>query len=350
MQDTTVRKFKAELNKVYFIEQRTLIHILEGTGSIQVDFKSYTDWDDKIIYLEKGQYVKFLSEDFLVRFITFSDKELFKSKDVRILFKHLISLGYINYSECKDCKSFLENTVFNPNIDKLIDTSIDQWYWQNPFGANKKEYEIIFDLKDVLDKEFSNQINITKLKDHLVHTSPNGIKALLKNKLGISIQKMILSKQLVESQKEIAFTNKSIQEIAYEKGFKDPAYFNRFFKNKLGQTPKEFRNNFDYENRDSFSQNLLELIQLFHREEHSLSFYADKMNISVKALSKKVKEKMNLTLGQLIRIQLIDSAKSMLEQGEIVKEVAFSLGFEEASNFSKFFSKQTGVAPSHFRK
>ncbi len=350
MENTTVKKFNAEVDKVYFIDRYTLVHILKGSGAIQVDFKFYSDWDDKIIYLEKGQYIKFLSEDFLVRFITFPDEILFKSKDVRILFKHLVSLGYINYSECEDCQSFLEKTVFNTNMDKLIDTSVDQWYWQNPFSANKEEYEIIFDVKEVIDEEFSNHVNIGQLKEHLIHSHQHNIQALLKDKLGISVQKMVAGKQLVESQKELAFTDKSIQEIAYEKGFKDPAYFNRVFKNKLGQTPKDFRNSFDYGNRDSFTQNLIELVQLFHKEEHALAFYADKMNISVKALSKKVKDRMNVTLGQMIRAQLVDSAKTMLDQGEIVKEVAYSLGFEEPSNFSKFFAQQTGAAPSTYRR
>ena len=39
-----VEKFSPEINKVYFIENRTLIHILSGKGSIQVDFKNYFDW------------------------------------------------------------------------------------------------------------------------------------------------------------------------------------------------------------------------------------------------------------------------------------------------------------------
>ena len=349
MQGITVKKFDPELDKVYFIERYTLVHILKGSGVIQVDFKSYSDWNDKIIYLEKGQYIKFLSEDFIVRFITFPDEILYKSKDVRILFKHLISLGYINYSECDDCKSFLEKTVFNFNMDKLIDTSVDQWYWQNPFSANREEYEIIFDVKEAIDKEFSNVIDIGKLKEHLVHSDQN-IQSLVRDKLGISIQKMVANKQLIESQKDLAFTGKTVQEIAFEKGFKDPAYFNRVFKNKLGQTPKKFRDNFNFKNRDLFTQDLLELIQIFHKEEHALAFYADKMNISIKALSKKVKDRMNLTLGQLIRAQLIDSAKTMLHEGEAIKEVAFSLGFDEPNNFSAFFSKYAGVNASDFRK
>lgn len=344
-----VTKIKAEINKVYFIEQYTLIHILEGSGNIQVDFKNYHDWSDKAIYLEKGQYIKFLSDDFLVRFIHFPDEIIFKSKDVRILFKHLISLGYINFKECDDCKTFLNATVFNNSMSELIDISTEQWYWQNPFQANKDEYQVIFDVKEIIDQEFSNNINTAALANHLTH-SEYTVKHLVKNKLGLSVKNLIQNKKLIESQKDIAFTDKNIQEIAYDQGFKDPGYFNRTFKNQTGQTPKQFRDNFDYKERDLFVQDLIHLIQEFHTEQHALGFYADQMNISIKALSKKVKLKMNTSLGQLIRSQLILSAKEMLSQEESIKNIAHTLGFEEANHFSSFFSHYVGVSPSNYTK
>ena len=172
----------------------------------------------------------------------------------------------------------------------------------------------------------------------------------MKNRVGITISNLIRKKHIDENKKELAFTDKSIKEIAYEQGYKDPAYFNRFFKKKVGQTPKEFRDNFDYQRRDQFSQNLLELIQLFHKEQHSLGFYADRMNMSVNTLSKKVKFKMNLSLGQMIRYELINSAKKMLSEKVTVKEVAYTLGFEEPNNFSSFFSKYVGISPSSYAK
>ena len=128
-----VKKFTPEINKVYFINQYTLVQILSGNGSIQVDFKNYFDWQDKIIYLEKGQYIKFLSENFIVRQIEFDDEAVFRNKEVRVLFKHLISLGYINFSECETCQQYLSNTIFSSQLSDIIDISSKQWYWQNPF-------------------------------------------------------------------------------------------------------------------------------------------------------------------------------------------------------------------------
>ncbi|RYF45807.1 MAG: helix-turn-helix domain-containing protein, partial [Cytophagaceae bacterium] len=36
-------------------------------------------------------------------------------------------------------------------------------------------------------------------------------------------------------------TNNSLKEIAFELGFSDASYFNRFFKRETGMTPAEYR-------------------------------------------------------------------------------------------------------------
>lgn len=345
---TVVKNIIPEINKVYFINQYSLLYILEGDGQIQVDFKNYEDWINKAIFLEKGQYIKFLADDFKVRIIEFPDEVLFKTKDVRILFKHLISLGYIDYNRCDDCQLFLSDTVFNSQLNSLLDISTKQWYWQNPFGANKEEYKLIFDVKEIIDHEYSAHINTEQLISQL-ENSPFHARKLIKDKVGISISRMLLDKQFLESQKQIAFTDKNIQEIAYDNGYRNPAYFNRVFKNRSGRTPGQFRTAFDFDGRDSFVQDIVYLIKEFHRHEHQLQFYADRMNLSVKALSKKVRLQLNTSLGKLIRTQIIRSAKTMLQDSESVKEVAFALGFEEANHFSSFYRKYTGQSPSEVR-
>ena len=50
-----------------------MFHILEGQGAIQVDFRNYYDWENKIIFLEKGQYIRFLNSGFVVRKLEFQE-------------------------------------------------------------------------------------------------------------------------------------------------------------------------------------------------------------------------------------------------------------------------------------
>ena len=339
-----VTKFFPELNKVYFINRYTLLHVLSGKGSIQVDFENYQDWQDKAIYLEIGQYIKFLSDDFVVRKIEFPDEAMFRNKDVRVLFKHLISLGYIEFNECEDCQKFLDGSIFSRDLKEIIDVSSKQWYWQNPFQASKEEYRIIFDVKEVIDEQFPNHLNNKDLSD-LINKNGIDAQALVKRKIGLSVNKLLGKKRLVESKRKIAFTDKNIQEISYDLGFKDAAYFNRVFKNNTGSTPKEFRENFDFENRDTFVRNIIDLLKRHHKQQRRLGFYADKMNLSVKALSKKTRDKLNVSLGRLIRNELVMTSKQLLAEDLPVKDISQQLGFEEPNHFSSFFKHYTGHSP-----
>lgn len=343
-----VEKFSPEINKVYFIEKHTLIHVLSGKGSIQVDFKNYYDWQEKAIFLEKGQYIKFLSNDFTVRKIEFADESKFYNDDVRVLFKHLISLGYIDLMECEECQEFLSKSALTEDSATIIDVSSKQWYWQNPFKANKEEYQIIFDTKEIIDQEYAHHLSSADLVS-LINDRGYNAQTLIKDKVGLSVKHLLGAKRLKESKKEIAFTEKNIQEISYDLGFKDDAYFNRVFKNATGVTPRQFRENFDFKQRDQFTQDILELLQEYHTQERNLDFYADKMNLSIKTLSKKVQLKMNTSLGQLIRLELINTAKLMLLEGQSITSISRQLGFEESNHFSSFFKHYSGSTPTDFK-
>lgn len=341
-------KFSPETDKAYSIDRNTLFHVLEGSGSIQVDFKNYTDWQDKLIYLEKGQYIKFLSANFVIRKIEFEDDRLFHDKEVRVLFKHLVSLGYINFKECEDCKRYLSDTVFNSESSNIIDISSRQWFWQNPFQANKEEYHVIFDIKEVIDKEFQNHLTQKDVVD-LINTHEYSAQELVKNKVGLSIKRLLSNKLILESKKELAFTQKNVKEVSFDMGFKDPSYFNRAFKKITGQKPNEFKELFGQQ-RDLFVQDLLSMIKRYHGDEQALNFYADKMHMSVKGLSNKVRSKMNISLGQLIRQEMILTAQKRLAESESIVEISHKLRFEEPNHFSSFFKRYTGLTPTEYKQ
>lgn len=343
-----VEKFFPRINKVYFIEHYTLIYIVGGKGSIQVDFKNYRNWKEKAIFLSKGQYIKFLSDDFVVKRIEFGNRTSCTNKKSRVLFKHLLSLGYVSLKEPYEGKVFLSKQMLTKNSADLIDRSSKQWFLQNPFKANRKEYDVIFDIKDVIDEKYRD--NPTS-KDVLNSINLKGYNApvLLKHKIGVTIKELVALKRRQESLKAIAFTNKNIQEIAYDLGYKNDAYFCKNFKNVMGLTPIQFRDHFDFKNRDLFTQDILELIEKYHKQERALEFYADKMNLSVKALSHKVKVKMNTSLGQLIRLEILNSAKLMILEGQSITAISRQLNFQETNHFSRFFKHYSKQSPSEFK-
>lgn len=64
---------------------------------------------------------------------------------------------------------------------------------------------------------------------------------LVKKEIGNSAQEYIQSRVIDYAKEKIFDPNKSISQIAMELGFKYPAHFTRFFKQKVGYTPNEYR-------------------------------------------------------------------------------------------------------------
>jgi len=336
--------FQPDIGKYHTFSKHVLLWIKSGSGLVEVDFKSYSELEDRLIFLSPHQPVKFVFGQFEVALLEFPNAFVSKSRDYRVLFKHLIALGYIEFSEKKQ---LILNTLFQDNPQKILDLSTHQWFWQNPFNANKDEYTLIFDLKEVIDRHFDKNWNVDQFVSAMDHEH-YALHRLIKNRLGLTIKSLAQRKVLIESQKDIALTDKPIQEVAYDMGFRDPAYFNRFFKKNTHLTPTEFRLRFGDPLTDNFLEDLLSLIRRHHRDHRSPSFYADKTHMSIKTLSRKVREKLNISVGELIRKEVINSARGLLDDLS-VKETAYELGFEEAHHFSAFFKKYTSLSPSEYQ-
>lgn len=71
--------------------------------------------------------------------------------------------------------------------------------------------------------------------------SSNYFGDLIKKETGRSAHDYILEKLIEVAKIRVYDTSKTIGEIAYEMGFKYPAHFTRLFKQKVGQSPNEYR-------------------------------------------------------------------------------------------------------------
>jgi AraC-like DNA-binding protein len=74
-----------------------------------------------------------------------------------------------------------------------------------------------------------------------LNLSPGYFGDLVKKETGQSAQEYIQSKIIHIAKEKIFDGRKSVSEIAYELGFKYPQHFTRLFKQKVGQSPNEYR-------------------------------------------------------------------------------------------------------------
>ncbi|MDR3678332.1 MAG: helix-turn-helix transcriptional regulator [Flavipsychrobacter sp.] len=74
-----------------------------------------------------------------------------------------------------------------------------------------------------------------------LHLSANYFGDLVKKETGISAQEFIQNKVIDVAKEKVFDQNKSVSQIASELGFKYPQHFTRLFKQKVGQSPNEYR-------------------------------------------------------------------------------------------------------------
>ncbi len=94
----------------------------------------------------------------------------------------------------------------------------------------------------------------------------------------------------------------------------------------------------------------LKLVTEFHDRERGVGFYADKLCLSPKYLSKLVKNISGRSAPDWIDAFVILEAKNMLKYSDApIKEIVFKLNFPNQSVFYKFFKSRTGMTPSEYR-
>lgn len=103
--------------------------------------------------------------------------------------------------------------------------------------------------------------------------------------------------------------------------------------------------------RAAYVHQFRQLIHKHHRQERSVSFYADKMFISPKYLSLVIKETTGRTAAEWIDDYVILEAKNMLRfSDKNVQQIAYELNFPNQSSFGKYFKHLTGMSPTAYQR
>ena len=88
-----------------------------------------------------------------------------------------------------------------------------------------------------------------------------------------------------------------------------------------------------------------------HAKEHLVGYYADKMCVTPKYLSKIVKDTSGRSVPDWLSELLILDAKNMLRHSDLtIKEISARLNFPSQSFFFRFFKNHTGQTPTQYRE
>ncbi len=100
-----------------------------------------------------------------------------------------------------------------------------------------------------------------------------------------------------------------------------------------------------------FLEKVTKLIETnFEEEQFGVETLAEKMNMSVSQLTRKLNALIDQPPGQLIRSFRLQHAADLLKQNAgTVAEICYKVGFNDQAYFSRAFKKQFGVSPSEYK-
>ncbi len=99
----------------------------------------------------------------------------------------------------------------------------------------------------------------------------------------------------------------------------------------------------------AFVQKMAEIVEAnLANSDFSITDITEALGVSRSLLHIKMKNILNMSMGDYIRKKRLDKACQMLQNGYNVSETAYSTGFSDPSYFSKTFKKHVGMSPTDY--
>lgn len=95
-------------------------------------------------------------------------------------------------------------------------------------------------LRRLIDRHFRDDWPVEHYVEEL-GTTRHLLDKAAHHVLGSGVRQAIGERRLVEAKRLLLFTIRTVEDIAYETGFNDPAYFSRFFRQAVGVAPAAWR-------------------------------------------------------------------------------------------------------------
>ncbi|HWK02607.1 MAG TPA: helix-turn-helix domain-containing protein [Puia sp.] len=99
---------------------------------------------------------------------------------------------------------------------------------------------LLKDFQSLVERNYSSLHDVASYAS-LLHLTPGYLTDLVKQQSGKTVLAHIHERITVEAKRRLLHTELSVKELADELGFREAAYFNRFFKRLTGITPVAYR-------------------------------------------------------------------------------------------------------------
>ena len=233
-----------------------IVWCLKDEGHQYIDFTEYQNRANRFFTITPGQVHSSHCMGDDVRFLVFATGFIdTHPRNNQLINSVFSSFDRVPYIDCCDegivylesIFSLLSEECKRPDCDwDLVESLVTSFMrylirYAKPSESSSKVYDRrVTRLVELIDKHYKQEIQSEFYAVQLSLT-PKRLNELTKRDRGKSVTQLIHDRLVLEANRELTFSKKSIKKIALNLGFVDPAYFSRFYRCQTGETPTNFR-------------------------------------------------------------------------------------------------------------
>lgn len=108
------------------------------------------------------------------------------------------------------------------------------------FAAGDRDYDILHRYRELLEHNFRTEKGLEFYARKLA-ISAQRLNQACKARAGKTSSELLHERTIIEAKRYLIYMELTVAEVGYELGFEDPAYFSRFFSQRVGQPPGAYR-------------------------------------------------------------------------------------------------------------
>lgn len=240
-----------------------LIWFKNETGKHYVDFQEFDIKKDRIFFISKNQvhyfenrtdyegYLIHFNESFILSnekdinfFLTYSifnnPSEPFFQVPHQLQHQFLDFLKQIN-TESSNRDEFGNDSILSHLLRSFF--LLVEREKRRHIGSDQQKQSqstTYLHFLDLLENNFHQNWSVADFSEKL-SVSSKTLNSLLKRETGKTVSQAIVDRIILESKRKLTHSSAQIKQIAYDLGFSDPYYFNKFFKKHVKCSPTKFR-------------------------------------------------------------------------------------------------------------
>jgi AraC family transcriptional regulator, transcriptional activator of pobA len=145
-----------------------------------------------------------------------------------------------------ELKESSQEEMIRTYLKQLIIRSTRNWKQQHLGPINKapdQDLDFFRDFSRLVEIHFRDKHSVADYAE-LLAMAPKTLSNKF-HKLNLTQPNEIIKDRIIlEAKRLLTYSSMSVKEIAYDLGYEDPAYFNRLFASRAGDTPVTFRKRF----------------------------------------------------------------------------------------------------------